>query len=84
MSWRGFSLTVLSFVFTLLSTSAILVIGPGAFASRALTAVLLCPLIWALAMLYVYWDLSPRRPTAVLATGCVIGAAIVMLVEVEV
>jgi hypothetical protein len=77
-------MSVLSFLFTASLSSAVIVVGPGDFAARALTTVLLSPIVWGLAMFYCYWDEIRWRPAALLGLGSLASAAVVTLFEVSI
>ena len=76
---RGIGATIGSVFFALLVCAVIAVAGPGAFASRTLVTVLLCPIVWGLAIFYMYWDEHPRRPLLVLTVSSAAMTAILLL-----
>ena len=82
ITFRGISATLASLVFTMALCAAITMVGPGSFAARSLSTVLLCPIIWGLAMFYSYWDERAARPLLVL-TSCSIALVMVILITPE-
>lgn len=74
---RLISLLVLSLVFTILFPSALLFVLPGETGELLVWLGLLIPLLWAVVMLYCYWDEKAMRPLVVLSIMCVISVSVI-------
>lgn len=83
MSWRGLSMSILAFLFTAATSTVLIVLGPGEFASRTLLTVLLIPIVWGLSMFYCYWDEVRWRPAAALALVTLISIVLIATTEVQ-
>lgn len=65
---RLFGLIIVSFLFTILLTSALIVAVPYDLTAKLIWVGMSVPLVWAGAMFYCYWDDQPWRPVAVLSS----------------
>ena len=81
MSMRLLAVTLLAFVASALCGTAWIVAAPGELRSRAFLVVLLVPIVWAVLMVYAYWDSRSWRPAAALAAGAALSTLIILSVD---
>lgn len=65
---RLIGLIVVSFLFTILFTSALIVAVPYDLTDKLIWVGMSVPLAWCSAMFYCYWDNNPLRPLVVLSS----------------
>lgn len=76
-------MSILAFLFTAATSTALIVAGPGDFANRTLLTVLLIPVSWGLAMFYCYWDNIAWRPAFTLGGITVLAVLVIISNDVQ-
>ena len=79
---RLFGLIVVSFFFTILFTSALIVALPYDLTAKLIWLGMSVPLVWCGAMLYCYWDCVAWRPVAVLSSLSACAAIVILILPV--
>lgn len=79
---RLLSLIVVSFLFTILFTSALIVAIPYDLTDKLIWVGMNVPLVWCGAMFYCYWDNKPWRPLVVLSSLSASAAIVIFTLPV--
>lgn len=77
-------LILVSFIFTILFSSALLMTVPYALADKLIWMGLSVPLTWTISMMYCYWDEKAWRPVATLSSLSIVSAVVVLLSPIPV